>query len=122
MCGIFVALSTVCETKKLARANEVFCTGHESLSPPLHAGTSPPGVFLCAEFWVFPLSGRWRLKPPSQIGPGLNFVPYLGELVFQVDELLGDLRVLFDVGIDGADGVHHGGVVSAAEVATDFFQ
>src|ERR1051325_9133099 len=39
-----------------------------------------------------------------------------------MDKLVGNFLVSLDVGIDGTDGVHDGGVIAATEIAADFFQ
>src|SRR3954465_6444943 len=48
--------------------------------------------------------------------------PDLTQVPFDVIDLLGDLRVVFHVFGDRADGVEDRGVVAAAEVAAYFFQ
>src|SRR5689334_15442462 len=44
------------------------------------------------------------------------------ELRFNMGKLLGDFRIVFDVVIDGPDGVKHGGVVTSPEIAPDFLE
>ena len=47
---------------------------------------------------------------------------FVDELIFESVDVGVEGGVFFSPSVDGFDGMHDGGVVSSAEVATDFFE